>query len=332
MLYVSILQSLAVHLHCAGVCLHPVRVHACNALPNDFSPWLSLLSSGFEFHFAELSFISLRFFFPPKACYTEGGKLANSLCSLGDSLEFWLLSVSDTVVYKTLTCVQWHLLFTLIEYLSQNLLGSEAEGMFKNADAEEGQSNSLVLRKAKCWSQPQQGKERKEYEERGGELPKARFFLCCASKTKGTAWKASLRISERDPLPFSGGCHSRWNTSAPHAEQPEPQPSAWQPHIAPVQRCMPAKSSTGMAAHTPLWQRDTGCSALLSLLERGGSNLFQRNYCTGWEPDSRETSYKPQVAVSFFSHHWQHWAADCKCCPHQQITLCLDPGSGFTLA
>lgn len=42
------------------------------------------------------------------------------------------------------------LLFTLIEYLSQNLLGSEPEGMFKNADAEEGQSRFLVLRKAKC--------------------------------------------------------------------------------------------------------------------------------------------------------------------------------------
>lgn len=106
MLYVSILQSLGLHPHCAGVCLHPVHVHACNALSNDFSPWLSLLSSGFEFHFAELSFISLRFFFPPKACYTEGGMFANSLCSLGDSLELWLQSGSSTVVYKTLTGVQ----------------------------------------------------------------------------------------------------------------------------------------------------------------------------------------------------------------------------------
>lgn len=66
MLYVSILQSLGVHPHCAGVCLHLVRVHACNALSNDFSPWLSLLSSGFEFHFAEFSFLSLRFFPPLK--------------------------------------------------------------------------------------------------------------------------------------------------------------------------------------------------------------------------------------------------------------------------
>lgn len=32
--------------------------------------------------------------------------LANSLCSLGDSLELWLLSGSGTVVYKTLTHVQ----------------------------------------------------------------------------------------------------------------------------------------------------------------------------------------------------------------------------------
>lgn len=109
MLYVSILQSLGGMLHCAGVCLHPVRVHACNALSNNFSSCLSLLSSGFEFHFAELSFLSLRIFFlPPKACYTEGGMLANSLCSLGDSLELWLLSGSSIVVYKSLTHVQWH--------------------------------------------------------------------------------------------------------------------------------------------------------------------------------------------------------------------------------
>lgn len=47
----SILRSTAGHPHCAGVCLHPVRVHACNALPNDFSPWLSLLSAGLEFAF-----------------------------------------------------------------------------------------------------------------------------------------------------------------------------------------------------------------------------------------------------------------------------------------
>lgn len=47
----SIFRSTAGHLHCAGVRLHPVRVHACNALPNDFSPWLSLLSAGLEFAF-----------------------------------------------------------------------------------------------------------------------------------------------------------------------------------------------------------------------------------------------------------------------------------------
>lgn len=109
MLYVSILQSLGVILHCAGVFLHSVHVHACNALSNNFSSWLSLLSSVFEFHFAELSFLSPRIFFlPPKACYTEGGMLGNSLCSLGDSLELWLLSGSGTAVYKSLTHVQWH--------------------------------------------------------------------------------------------------------------------------------------------------------------------------------------------------------------------------------
>lgn len=71
MLYVSILQSLGVHPHCAGVCLHPVRVHACNALSNNFSSWLSLLSSGFEFHFAELSFLSSEFFFFPLKHVTQ---------------------------------------------------------------------------------------------------------------------------------------------------------------------------------------------------------------------------------------------------------------------
>lgn len=56
--------------------------------------------------------------------------------------------VQYSSVQKPDTCAVT-LLFTLIEYLSQNLLGSEADEMFKNADAEEGQSHFLVLRKAK---------------------------------------------------------------------------------------------------------------------------------------------------------------------------------------
>lgn len=112
MLYVSILRSLGVHPHCAGVCLHPVRVHACNALSNDFSPWLSLLSSGFEFHFAELSFLSLRIFFPPKACYTEGGLLANSLQS-GRQFRAWAAKwVQYSGVQNPDTCAVTPTLYT----------------------------------------------------------------------------------------------------------------------------------------------------------------------------------------------------------------------------
>lgn len=53
----------------------------------------------------------------------------------------------------------------------------------------------------------------------------------------------------------------------PHIQQPQPLPSAWQRHIVPVQRCMPAMSSTGTAVCIAFWQRDAGCSVLLSLLE-----------------------------------------------------------------
>lgn len=105
MLYESILQSLGMQPHCAGVYLHPVRVHACNALSNDFSPWLSLFSAGLgsAFCWAFISFTQT-FFLPLKTCYTGGGMGLPIHTTLGDDLELQLVIESCTAVYKTLMC------------------------------------------------------------------------------------------------------------------------------------------------------------------------------------------------------------------------------------
>lgn len=64
----------------------------------------------------------------------------------------------------------------------------------------------------------------------------------------------SENIRDR-PFPFQWGV-SQWVRHLPTLHRAaRTLSSAWQPHIAPVQRCTPAKSSTGTAVCTPLWQR-----------------------------------------------------------------------------
>lgn len=157
-------------------------------------------------------------------------------------------------------------------------------------------SVSLCWEKLNVKSSPSRVR-RGENKERGGELPKFHCFLCCASKTEGIAWKAFLRISETDHSPFSGGCHSGWGTSPPCTEQPEPCPLPGSPTSPQCRGArLPRAALAQLYAHPS--GRDTRCLAL-SLLGGGGSNLFQRNYCTYWEADSRETTYKA-TSTHFF--------------------------------
>lgn len=157
----SILRSTAGHPHCAGVCLHPVRVHACNALSNDFSPWLSLMSAGLEFAFC-WAFISFTqaFFFPWNMLHRGKDGLANSRRSLGDGLKIWLISGYCTVVCEPLMCVPLSNNTYSVQStntFSQHLFRTEAERMLKNADPKESRRHLFVLRKALRPSRPPLG-------------------------------------------------------------------------------------------------------------------------------------------------------------------------------
>lgn len=50
--------------------------------------------------------------------------------------------------------------------------------------------------------------------------------------------------------------------------------------------------------HAPQ-QTAARCSAVLLLVRRGGTRLLQRSYCTWWEQDFREGSYRA-VCFGFF--------------------------------
>lgn len=253
--YESILWSLGAHLHCAGMCLHPVRVHACNTLSNDFSLWLSLWVLGLGLHFAELSFFFTQTFILPLKHVTQKER---SACWFTPQPGKWFrASAAKCVLYRCVqnpdvrSSLQWHLLYTQSKYLSQHLLGPEAEGMLKNAGLEEGQNHLLLLRKAKCWSRPWRVKREDNMKRKRVECINLTVFWAVQETLKSPLWKAALRISERS-----------FNIHQGVSQQVKHLPILNTPARAP-------------AFHTAaLPHRDTGFSALLLLVKGGGTHLL----------------------------------------------------------
>lgn len=233
---------------------------------------------GWSFILLSFHFFHSEFIFPPKACYTEGGLLANSLCSLGNSWELWLLSGSRTEVCKALTRVQWHLLFTLIKHLSHNLLGTEAEGFSKMQMRRKAKAISLCWEKLNVETGPKRVRRGENIKREGMSYLNLTVFCAVQARLKALLEK-HLWQYQREILQLSVGV-SQWVKHLP-PEQPEPLPCAGR-----------------AAALAQLWHSHTGCSAPLSLLERAGSNPFQRNDCPWLEPHSRESCYKPSFLSS----------------------------------